>query len=266
MTLSSEDVEKLALKNLANIIRKVNAGQVLNGREQAVLEQATNGGATTAASAFAKTQGELAQRLGISRKTITNHQNDAGAPPTRDDGRYDVTAWSKFLRANRIIDEGGDDDARPKRWKEELERLKCETITLDLEERRRELVSVPEVLSAAGATVQAIRHQLNQLPGRAAQSIVGLTDYDEIAEVIQSEIDIILLDLSQVTFLDQPAAPVIGEVSNDTEDLPEEDESTLTTGTPIERPHRERVTKKRGRTKLPSIKVAKTKKRKKTNR
>jgi len=211
--LTPEDAEKIALKNLANIIRKANAGQTLSGRELAILEEASRQGAAPAGqSAFAKTQGELAQRLGISRRTITNHQNDVGAPPTRDDGRYDVAAWSKFLRDQDILDDEEDEPHRPSNWKEEHFRLRCEEIKLKLEVERREVVPIGEVIAAAGRTLTAFRTALNQLPGRCAQAIVGLKDYDEIHEVIDSEVTILLRGLEGANFLEAPPEEVIGEV------------------------------------------------------
>lgn len=254
MTLTPEDAEKIRLKALANIIRKIQEGRTPTGRESAMLEEFSRGGHSIApASAYAGTQQELAQRLKISRKTITNHQRDAGAPVTRADGRYDVAAWSQFLREREIIDEGGDDPATEKKnWKHELDRLKCEEIQLSLDTARRDLVSMGEVAAAAGRTVTAFRTALNQLPGRIAQSTVGLKDYDEIKDVAESEVNILLRSLEHASFLDdeEENKPVLGEVEPD---LVEEDPDVITQGTKLEKPIR-------GRVKIPAVKVPKVSK------
>jgi predicted RNA-binding protein YlqC (UPF0109 family)/DNA-binding transcriptional regulator YiaG len=162
-----------------------------------------------ASSAFAATQQELAQRLGISRKTITNHSKDAGAPVPSADGRYDVEAWRGFLQKRGIVD----DPEEPKNWKHELDRLKCAEIELRMEQERRELVPMGEVLAAAGRTFSAFRTALNQLAGRCAQGVVKLKGYDAIRKFIDTEIRMVLSGLQEGSFLDEPAE-VIGEVES----------------------------------------------------
>lgn len=259
MKLTPENIEKIELKNLANVIRKANAGQTLSGRELALLASAANGARPSATSAFAKTQDELATRLGISRRTITNHQKDDGAPKPAADGRYDVVAWSQFLRDRQIIDEGGDEPEIKKNWKVELDRLKCERLELEMEVERRDLVPVGEVLAAAGRTFSAFRTALNQLAGRCAQGVVGLRDFDEIKEFIESEIRIILNGLEEGSFLDDPGEPVIGEIEQQPE-LPELDETTVVNGTVLTPPAK---TKKSHRAKKKPKRPAKKKPRSK---
>lgn len=246
MNLTPEDAEKIALKNLANIIRKANSGQTLTARELAILEQSASGGPASAASAYARTQGELASRLGISRKTITNHQSDDGAPVTRDDGRYDVAAWSKFLREHQIIDEPETPDAEKTNWKEELQRLKCEELKLKLEIERRDVVPIGEVIAAAGRTITAFRTSLNQVSGRSAQGIVGLKEYDEIKEVIDSEITIVLRQLEGADFLSPPPEEIIGEVAPESDPEPEEGETNVSPVSPAPTPKRSSTKKKFG--------------------
>jgi len=228
--LTPEDAEKIQLKALANVIRKVQAGGTLTGREQAMLEQASRGTSGAVESAFAKTQEELAKRLGISRKTITNHQRDEGAPATRADGRYDVAAWSKFLREKGITDESGDEEGpKPKvNWKDELQRLKCVELEQKLEVDRRNLVPIGEALDSFSRTTSAFRQSLNQLPGRIAHAAEGL-DYDEIVAVCESEINAILRPLSEAKFLEDPPEEILGE-------LAEEDPEVTDHGTELESP------------------------------
>ncbi len=159
-------------------------------------------------SAFVHTKSDLAKRLGISRRTITNHMRDDGAPATRADGRYHVEEWQAFIHERGIVDDSEDD---AKNWKNELARLKCEQIQLAIDTERKELVPMGEVLAAAGHTLSAFRNALNQLAGRCAQGVVGLRDYDEIKDFIDSEIRIILNGLQEGSFLDG-GTDVIGEV------------------------------------------------------
>jgi len=95
----AQKAEKLLEGNVTNIAKKVLAGTPLTLGEVRILEQrAAKQQASPVAGEprFAKNQTELAQILGVDRKTIHNWRLRKGSPATRSDGRLDVEAWRRF--------------------------------------------------------------------------------------------------------------------------------------------------------------------------
>ena len=235
MQLTPEDIEKVRTKNIANLLRLANSGKPLNRAQQAELEAFSAGGRDqrTASSAFAKTQDELAQLLGISRKTITNclrrhKQATPPVPQTRADGRYDVAAWAAFLRAHNVAhkaedhaptDITGDRDgatnglntpASVTEWKQEKLRLECERLKLELAKAEGRLVEVAEMEGQLGVMLAAFRTSANNLPGRASQKLIGLKDYHDIEAILNAEIAVMLRTLEACPFLPE----IIGLTEN----------------------------------------------------
>ena len=107
LALSKEQAETIMRANARNLVQKVHAGKTLSASERRILEAIIDGGQT--ADNFAKNQVDLAQALGVSRKTVQRWLRLEGNPGTRPDGRYDVTAWRVF-KAQRNGDDPGDTD------------------------------------------------------------------------------------------------------------------------------------------------------------
>ena len=169
------------------------------------------------ASAFVRTQGELADLLQVSRKTVatllrTHTEAEPPVPRTRDDVRYDVPAWREFMRAHNIAgagDELDDTEAAPNslaHWKREAERLKCERLQIDIEKTRGSLVPVAELETSLGIMLAAFRTAANNLAQRAAPKLIGLRDYHDIEEVLTTELNIMLRTLEQCPFLSDTEA------------------------------------------------------------
>ena len=112
----SERARKLLLANLANLGRKVLAGEVLTAAEIRVLEKAQEEEKAPLELAqdlptFAHTQMELAATLGLSRQTVHYHIRRPGAPGRRPDGSYDVQAWRSYFEANGRVNVSKGDGA-----------------------------------------------------------------------------------------------------------------------------------------------------------
>ncbi len=171
---------------------------------------------------FAKTQPELARILGVTRQTIGNclrHYKTARppVPATRADGRYEIEAWREFLIAHNIarkaesvptddLPDDGEDGESPRSvadWKQEKVRLECQKIAINNRKAEGELVEVAEVEVAIGAMLSAFRTAANNLPGRAAQKLIGLKDYHDVEEILKAEIAVTLRTLEACPFLEQ---------------------------------------------------------------
>lgn len=139
--LSASVAEKLLRADFANIARKLKAGRTLTRDERRLLGE-HNGESPT----FAKTYVELAEILGVARRTLQRWRRIEGAPKPSDRREHDVEAWRAFQ--TRIGGKGAgneaddlDDDlpAEPILRRRKL-LLWCQERELALELRRGELI------------------------------------------------------------------------------------------------------------------------------
>lgn len=225
--LKPEDAEKVLTKNLANVIRKANTGKPLTAAERALIEQAAAGGTLTdTGSAYAKTYDELAQRFGVTRKTLQNAQkrHPDDVPRPKPDGRHDVAAWSQFLIKHNIARTAENIAGAPAAenelsgpitvtdWKAEELKLKCEKLQLENSKVAGELVAAAEVESGLSQLVSAFRQALNNLGPRLASKILNVSDYHEAEEIITQEINVVLKTLQNADFL-APSVPPVNAVN-----------------------------------------------------
>ena len=215
MKLSDEDLAKLQVKQVANVIRKLNSGKTLTAREEALLAQQRAGALGDAPSnytAFAATWDDLAQRLGVSRKSIQNWRarpDLAGLlPRPRADGRHDVAAWARAMVELRLAraDEAiapGEGDETTKDWKNYREELTCREIERRIARGDGLLLVASEIEVALGQFLAGVSTALTHLPGSAARFLVGLRDIHVVQAKLQSEIDAVLLRVHAARFLDE---------------------------------------------------------------
>lgn len=221
--LKPEDAEKVLTKNLANVIRKANTGKPLTAAERALIEQAAAGGTLTdTGSAFAKTYDELAQRFGLTRKTLQNARKrfPDDSPKERADGRHDVAAWSQFLVKHNIARTAENIAGAPAAeseisgpitvtdWKAREIELKCAKLEIENAKTAGELIDAAEVESGTSHLVSGFRQALNNFVPRLAAKIVGVKDYHEAEELIQAEVNVVLRTLQRCDFLESPVTPV----------------------------------------------------------
>ena len=245
--LKPEDAEKVLTKDLANVIRKVHSSKPLTAAERALIAQVGAGAPLVgdASSAFAKTYDELAQRLGLTRKTLQNagkrHPEDVPRP--RADGRHDVAAWSRFLIAHNIArtaegaesaptEHGQDQPVTVTDWKARELELKCEKLSLDNAKAAGELVAANDVEAGLSSLLAAARQALNNLPGRAAQKVLHLTDFHEAEELLQGEVDLVLRVLERCEFLDQVGLNATVETASPVILMPHQADDLLPDQTP----------------------------------
>ncbi len=225
LQLTPEDLEKVRTKNAANLIRRAQEGKPLTRAQQAELEALASGGRMPGdtSSAYVKTQDELGQALGITRRTITaclERYKDATppVPRTRADGRYDVAAWSAFVKAHNVARKGegeededaGGEPGQPRtqaQWKARELELKCARLETELALSQGKLLEAGDLEQQLGQTLSAFRTALNNLPGRAADKLIGLEDYHEIKSVLDREIRGVLQVLHGCAWLAETKTP-----------------------------------------------------------
>jgi hypothetical protein len=211
--VSPELLEQSRKAQIANILKKQKEHKTLSAREERALAEAAS--TDVAPPSYVRTYDALAQVLGISRRTITNikSRHDGSNNPTpapMPDGRHDVTAWLRFMALNGVskLDEGG--SAADKMSMAELKafemRLKCEARELAIAEIHRRLIPAEDIRTKLQLVFSALRTTINNVSSRAAAKLIGLTEYHEIEEVVQKEIDLCLRVISDVRFIEDAAA------------------------------------------------------------
>lgn len=93
--LTEEQARIILKSDLANIVRKVKAGKTLSASERALLATARAGGKPTSAR-FVSTRAELAEAIGVSRRSVARWLKLPGNPKAQPDGRYEVAeGWQQ---------------------------------------------------------------------------------------------------------------------------------------------------------------------------
>lgn len=247
LQLTPEDLAKVADKQLANILRKVQEGKTLTAREDARLAAARPGAdagsSPTTLPGYAANWNDLALALGITRRALSEWRRDPRykphCPPDRADGRKEIAAWLTFMRAHNLAGaaaqiplpgdperEHDDDTPAPEmppllggtqaEWKAREIKLKGDRIQIELDQLRRTLLSAAELEAPLGATFVAITNQRTQLPERLAPLVAGFTDIPEIIAIIRAETEAGLTILNAADYLTD-IRELVGDLPTDAE-------------------------------------------------
>ena len=128
--LSPDKATKILDADFQNIVKKVAGGKTLTVAERALIEARASGSRDT--TAYAKSVVELAQVLGVTRRTISQWRKIDGAPIPLSNGDHDVSAWREFVRLNGL--KAGTDLEGVNQ-----EALKARRLLVDIEERELRL-------------------------------------------------------------------------------------------------------------------------------
>jgi hypothetical protein len=189
--LTPEDFERLQTKQIANAIRKLNAGKTLTGREETLLAKARAGGdgdepaATVQTSGnFAATWDELAQACTVDRRTLTNVRErfakelkEQEGEWLRADGRKGVAWWIRFLDEKGVRGRGVNNpqidyiDERQLRLRRE--KVQLDKAEFELEVAKEKMLPVTDFEHALSVTVGNFNATLNAMPGRATAKIIN---------------------------------------------------------------------------------------------
>ncbi len=94
--LSPDVAGKILDADFQNVVKKVAAGKPLTVAERARIEARAAG--STETTTYAKTKVELADLLGVTRRTLTSWQKLKGAPVALSNGLWSVAEWREFVR------------------------------------------------------------------------------------------------------------------------------------------------------------------------
>ena len=129
MSINSEAAEKVLQKDLENVIKKVAGGKTLTSAERARVEALAAGSQDS--TTYAKNLVQLAEILGVTRRTLSSWRKMEGAPEPLPNGEHEVARWREFIRVRGL--KGSNDVGHP------TEALKARRLLVDIEERELRL-------------------------------------------------------------------------------------------------------------------------------
>lgn len=216
MKLTPEDFQKLEVKKVANIIRKLNSGKTLTAREETILAQVRASDGEEAAKAvtqgsYVKTWDELADACNIDRRTLTNVRDRFSKEIKiekkrlqRADGRHCVIEWIKFLDQRGVKGRGVNNpdstltDEKAIRLKQSLLNLARDEWKF-LQEKKR-MLACDQFEIALVRTVAAFNSALEAFGMRVNEQLEG-RDFNERAAVIEAEVELLKKTLSNCDYL-----------------------------------------------------------------
>jgi len=176
--------QRILSKDLENIVKKVASGKTLTSAERAIVEQAY--GQTEYIDKYAKTVVELADALGVNRKTIDRWRKMRNAPKVLSDGRHNIAKWRDFVKKHGLKEADTPEDEALKTRKLLADVKQAELKLKVMEGTYVSIERVREVWTQHIGQVRSILESrfLNELP-----PILTTLDAIQIREKMQSVLD-----------------------------------------------------------------------------
>jgi len=145
--LGPEEAGSLLSADLANIVRRLQAGKTLTARERELIERRRRDGIAEAPHWVRGFRG-LAEVLPYSRESFRTWAKLPGAPKARPNNTQDATAWRRFIEEKGLGVSNSATEQLPRREAEIVRRyeLQNERAEFDLAVRRKEYVTRAEVV------------------------------------------------------------------------------------------------------------------------
>ena len=144
--LTQHQAGALLKADLENLSKKVKSGKTLSVSERNLLQSAAAGDKPSSFE-YCDTIIQLAELIGVTRKTIHRWRKVPGSPEPRADGRWHVPSWRQFKLARNGDGEGEDEE-------EDLDqgRARCRQILLQNERLQMRILAekgelIPKVMA-----------------------------------------------------------------------------------------------------------------------
>lgn len=155
----------------AALLAKVKSGCPLTPEETASLAALAAG--ELKGAGWARNQIELANALGVDRKTIQRWMQEPDNPGRRADGRYNVAAWRSWADQNGKKYSDGLPTQTSLKARQLL--LQNERLEFDLGVKKGKFVPAADVEKWVGDMVMQAKKVLLAMPSSLAPQVVGLT-------------------------------------------------------------------------------------------
>lgn len=187
---TAEQLEAIQKKEKANILKKVQSGGTLTQAERLILY-----GNSTDQKRYAKNQTELAELLGVDRKTIQRWRKEENFPKAMADGRYDIIAvrdWRERTRSSSTTDA---EDLSKAEGEARRVWLQVEKLEHEIEVSKGEFISIERAQQDVAQMCSRARSVLLAIPDTLAPLVIGKTP-TQAQQLIRKEIDNALAQIS----------------------------------------------------------------------
>jgi hypothetical protein len=124
---------------------------------------------------------------------------------------HDVEAWRSFIEARRLNQSNHkaseNDSEAVAYYKDEKLRLECERIAMGNAIQDGRLLPAADAEAALSALLGGLRQAINNMPGRAADKMLHITDHHEAEEILQQEMKVLLKTIAACAFFDSIEKP-----------------------------------------------------------
>jgi len=187
---SSQQIEAIRKKEKANILKKLEAGNTLTEAQRLILY-----GQKTDQSRYAKNQSELAEFLGVDRKTIQRWRKEENFPQPMADGRYDVIAVRDWRERSRSSNSTSEEDLSKAEGEARRVWLQVEKLEHEIEVSKGQFITIEQAQSDIGQMCARARTILLAIPDTLAPLVIGKTA-TQAQQLIRNEIDNALAQIS----------------------------------------------------------------------
>ena len=186
INLTKESADKVKQANIRNLIKRVQAGGVLTDKQMEIINDFTEDLESNNVGTYAKNQSELADVIGINRKTIQRWRKDPTFPKPKPDGRYsirEVVVWKEENGA-RAGDLHSKESVQVKSLILQNEKLEIQVGIL-----KGEYTPNVDIDQQVSEMVQQAKRELLTLPSSLAPQVVGQSIAEAEKIIKQSIVD-----------------------------------------------------------------------------
>lgn len=187
---TAEQLEAIRKKEKANILKKVQSGGTLTQPERLILY-----GNATDQKRYAKNQTELAELLGVDRKTIQRWRKEENFPKSMADGRWDIIAVRDWRERTRSSSTTNAEDLSKAEGEARRVWLQVEKLEHEIEVSKGEFISIEQAQQDVAQMCSRARSILLAIPDTLAPLVIGKTP-TQAQQLIRKEIDNALAQIS----------------------------------------------------------------------
>lgn len=187
---TESQLEAIRRKEKANIIKRLEAGHTLTDSQRLILY-----GNQAETNRYAKNQTELADFMGVDRKTIQRWKKENNFPTPMADGRWDVVAVRNWRENTRNSSDVSEEDMSKAEGEARRVWLQVEKLEHEIEVSKGNYITIEEAKAEVGRMCSIARGILLAIPDTIAPLIIGLSAI-EAQEKLRKEIDHALEQIS----------------------------------------------------------------------
>lgn len=187
---TESQLDAIRKKEKANIIKRLEQGHTLTEAQRLIIY-----GNQTETNRYAKNQTELAEFLGVDRKTIQRWRKENNFPTAMADGRWDVLAVRNWRENTRSSSDVSAEDMSKAEGEARRVWLQVEKLEHEIEVSKGNFITIEEAKAEVSRMCSIARGILLAIPDTIAPLIIGLTAI-EAQEKLRKEIDHALEQIS----------------------------------------------------------------------